>query len=123
MAAERKKVLLIDDDEIQLSIAKLALQGEYDIHTAKSGREAIDYLLLGNVPDLILLDILMPKMDGWATFNRIRAISLLKEVPIIFLTSVTDKVEEKRGLEMGAVDYIRKPYNTSDLLERIRERI
>jgi DNA-binding response OmpR family regulator len=120
MVNERQNILLIDDDETQLLIAKSLLQNEYTVFTAKSGKDAIENILQGFNPDIILLDILMPKMDGWETFNRIRSICLLKDVPIIFLTSVTEESQEKLALEMGAVDYIKKPYNNEDLLNRIK---
>jgi DNA-binding response OmpR family regulator len=61
----------------------------------------------------------MPKMNGWEAFNRIRGISLLKNVPIVFLTSVDEKEEEKKGIRMGAADYIVKPFNSKELIERI----
>jgi len=61
----------------------------------------------------------MPEMDGWEVFNRIKALSLLKNVPIVFLTAVKTTLEEKRAYEMGAADFITKPYVKEDLLERI----
>jgi PleD family two-component response regulator len=119
----RRKILYIDDDEIQIAVIKNMLETEYSVLAAKSGKEAIDFLLQGFVPDLVLLDIVMPQMDGWHTYNRIRSISLLKEVPIIFLTSVDDKSQEKHAFDIGAADYIRKPCEREDLLCRIKTNI
>ena len=116
---EKKKVLLVDDDEIHLSIAEAILQETYKVITAKSGKEALDFLLQGHPPNLILLDILMPNMDGWETYNTLKGISLLQDVPIAFLTSLHGTDEEKRAQEMGAADFIMKPYNREDLLKRI----
>ncbi len=87
-----KKILLVDDNEVQLSISEVQLNKEYEVTTAKSGKEALDYLFHGYVPDLIMLDILMPDMDGWETFGRLRAISKLHEVPILFMSSINDKM-------------------------------
>jgi PleD family two-component response regulator len=123
MVDEKKKILLIDDNETQLAIARSVLKNEYIIFTATSGKDAIEHLLYGINPDLILLDIVMPRMDGWETFNRIRSISLLKEVPIIFLTSITDESQKKRAFEIGAVDYIKKPYEREDLLTRVKNNL
>jgi CheY-like chemotaxis protein len=123
MADEMKKILIVDDNEVQLTIAKNALKNDFTIFTAKSGKEAIDYLLRGLSPNLILLDVLMPKMDGWETFNRIRSISLLKDVPIIFLTSITEESQKKQAFEMGAADYIIKPYTNKDLLNRVKNKL
>ena len=120
MAGEKKNILIVDDDSIQLEHAKLMLQDEYTILTAKSGKEAVDYFLHRTAPNLVLLDILMPNMDGWETFNQIRGLSLLQNVPIAFLTSLNGTEEEKRAREMGAADYIMKPFNKEDLLSRVK---
>ena len=119
----KKKILLVDDNEVQLSISEVQLNKEYDVTTAKSGREALDYLFHGHVPDLIMLDILMPDMDGWETFGRLRAISKLHEVPILFLSSINDEEEIDRAFDMGAVDFIIKPCNSSELMERVKKAV
>ena len=122
MNVEKKKILLIDDDEIQHKIAEKLLSGEYEVISAKSGKDALNYLYNGSfVPNLILLDILMPEMDGWEVFNRIKALSLLKNVPIVFLTAVNTSAEEKRAYEVGAADFVIKPYEKEDLMERIKK--
>jgi putative two-component system response regulator len=120
---ESEKILVVDDDKSQLLTAESMLKNEYEIITAKSGKEAIEFLYGGLVPSLILLDILMPNMDGWEVFNRIRAISFLQNVPIIFLTGLRGTDEENRGYEMGVVDYIMKPYNKPEFMERIKTAI
>ena len=117
---EKKKILIVDDDEIQLSFAEIILNDEYKIVTAKSGKKALDHLYHGFVPDLILLDILMPEMDGFEAYNRIRAISLLQDIPIVFLTSVREETKMQEALDIGAADYIMKPYNKENLLSRIK---
>jgi PleD family two-component response regulator len=119
--SEKKKILIVDDNEVQLSLSEVQLKNEYKITTAKSGREALDHLFHGLVPDLIILDILMPDMDGWETFGRLRAISKLHEVPILFLSSINDQKEIDRAFEMGAVDFIVKPCNGTELLERVKK--
>jgi len=120
MADEKKKILLIDDDIIQHNIVDNMLREDYEIFMAKSGNDALRYLYDGSfTPNLILLDILMPEMDGWEVFNRIKALSLLKNVPIVFLTAVNTTAEEKRAYEIGAADFITKPYVKEDLLGRI----
>ncbi|MDR1840286.1 MAG: response regulator [Treponema sp.] len=119
---EKKKILLVDDDEIEHDIAKNILSDKYEVYTAKSGKEALNYLYnSGFAPSLILLDILMPEMDGWDLFNRIKAISFLKNVPIVFLTSVNKTEGEKRAHDIGADDFITKPYESDKLLDRIEK--
>ena len=114
-----KKIMFIDDDEIHLAIAENALKDTYEIITAESGREALDKIIQGFFPDLIFLDIVMPNMDGWETYNRIRAISLLDSIPIVFLTSVQDDSVKELALEKGAVDYIVKPFERKEIINRI----
>ena len=121
MAVSKKKILVIDDDEIHLAMVEIVLKKEYEIATTKSGKEALEMFMHGTAPDLILLDIMMPSMDGWETFNRLKAISLLRSVPIIFLSSVTDENEMDRAYKMGAADFITKPYDRTDLKERIKK--
>jgi len=116
---EKRKLLLVDDDEIHLAITGNMLKGEYEIITAKSGKEALGHLLKGVVPDLILLDIIMPNMDGWETYNRIRGISLLRDVPIAFLTSLDGKDEVQQAHEMGAADFIPKSCQKEEFLTRV----
>ena len=116
-----KKIFLVDDDEIHLTMLESILKDKYEVIAAKSGKDALEYMLSGVVPNLILLDILMPNLDGWETFNRLRAISFLQDVPIVFLTSVSESAEVEHAQEIGAADYITKPYNRDDLLVRIEK--
>jgi len=116
---EKKKLLLVDDDDIQLSIAEYMLMSEYEVVTAKSGEEALELLSKGSAPNLILLDILMPAMDGWETYNRIRDMHFFQNTPILFLTALDEAREAKYAQEIGAVDYITKPFGKKDLLERV----
>ena len=118
---EKKKILLVDDSEIDLALAEFILQDKYEIITTKSGKEALENLLRGPIPDLVLLDLIMPNMDGWETFNRIKAVSCLRGVPIAFLTSEHGIAEQNHAREIGAADYILKPYKKSELFKRIKD--
>ena len=121
-AIDRKKILLVDDDELHLITAELYLKEDYDIYKARSGDEALKHLYNSEaVPDLILLDIIMPNMDGWEVFRRIKAISVLQNVPIVFLTSEDGEAEKKKARKLGAVDYITKPFNMTFLKSTIKE--
>jgi len=116
---EKKKILMVDDDEIHLEMVESVLQTDYDIVTAKSGKEALGLFYQGLVPNLILLDLIMPDMDGWNTYTRIKAIGGLYNTPIAFFTSSDDPKDKQHAREMGAVDYIKKPYERNDLLFRV----
>jgi len=118
----RKKVLLVDDDEIHLSITELSLKDEYDVFMVKSGEEALEFLNKSQiVPDLIMLDILMPVMDGWLVFDRINDIAALKFTPIMFFTSLEEESAKEKAYELGAFDYLTKPCEQSILLSRITD--
>jgi methyl-accepting chemotaxis protein len=117
--SEKQRLLIVDDDNIHLEMLESVLQDEYDVSTAKSGKSALGLFYQGLVPQLILLDIIMPEMDGWDTYNRIKSISGLYDTPIAFFTSSDDPADKQRAHEMGAVDYIKKPFDKYDLLERI----
>jgi len=117
---EMKKILVVDDTEIHLLIVENLLRGKYDTTTAKSGKDAITLLSKGYVPDLILLDILMPDMDGWETYNKIKSMHPLQDVPIAFLTSVNGEREKLYASRIGAADMITKPCEGEDLIKRIK---
>jgi putative two-component system response regulator len=123
MANDKKlKVFLIDDDDIHLTTAELFLKDEYEIHKAHSGKEALDYINDNNfIPNLILLDIVMPDMNGWEVFKRMRETGSLKNVPIAFLTSIAEEEERKKAYRIGVADYIMKPFNMTELKARIKE--
>jgi methyl-accepting chemotaxis protein len=116
---EKQKILIVDDDTIHLEMVETVLSNEYDVSTAKSGKEALGLFYQGLVPQLILLDLLMPDMDGWVTYSRIKAMSCLYDTPIAFFTTSNDPKDIQHAREMGAVDYIKKPYDKDDLLRRV----
>jgi len=115
----RQKILLVDDSDIHLLIAENILSKIYNVTTAKSGRDALAYLRKGLVPNLILLDVLMPDMDGWEVYNKLKAIEPLHGVPVAFLTSLDGEKEKLYASRLGAADLITKPYESSELLKRV----
>jgi methyl-accepting chemotaxis protein/CheY-like chemotaxis protein len=116
---EKNKIIVVDDENSSLIIVKAALQGEYDVSVAQSGKEALGLFYQGLVPQLILLDINMPEMGGWDTFERIKAIGGLHDTPIAFFTTSEDPKDKQKALELGAVDFIKKPVNKTELLNRV----
>jgi len=120
----RKAILLVDDDETHLVYTQASLKDEYDVFMVKSGKEALEFLDKGqNIPDLILLDILMPEMDGWTVFDRINGIADLKFTPIMFYSSLEEEVAKEKAYELGAFDFITKPCKKSVLLDKIKDTI
>ena len=123
-ANSRKIILLVDDDEIHLAITESELKDEYEVVMVKSGEEALEFLGKNHiVPDLVLLDILMPTMDGWETFDKINDIATLKLTPIMFYTSLDEANAKEKAYELGAFDYITKPCEQSVLQTKIKTTI
>jgi len=116
---KKKNILVIDDSEAHLTITEVMLEEVFKVTLAQSGEAALEMLYNGFIPDLILLDIMMPEMDGWETYNQIRAISFLKDMPIVFVTSASGNEVKTRALRMGAVDFILKPLDREDIITRI----
>jgi len=116
---EKQKILAVDDDVIHLEMVSAVLSNEYEVSTAKSGSEALGLFYQGLVPQFILLDLIMPDMDGWDTYKRIKAISGLYNTPIAFFTSSNDPKDIQHAKELGSVDYIKKPYDMDDLPRRV----
>ncbi|MCP4330432.1 MAG: response regulator transcription factor [Alphaproteobacteria bacterium] len=112
-----KTIALVDDDRNILTSVTMALEAEgFKVRTYKDGAEALDGIS-ARPPDLAILDIKMPRLDGMELLNRLRRKS---NMPVIFLTSKDEEVDEVLGLRMGADDYIRKPFSQRLLIERIR---
>lgn len=112
------KILIVDDTPSSLTVIGETLQSRYVVKVATSGHDALA-LLAGEPVDLILLDILMPEMDGYDVIRRLKADKGLQATPVIFLTSLTEEEDEKKGLELGAVDFIRKPILPELVLARV----
>jgi len=118
----RKAILLVDDDETHLVHTEASLKDEYDVFMVKSGKEALEFLGKDqNIPDLILLDVLMPEMDGWTVFDKINGIADLKFTPIMFYSSLEEDVAREKAYELGAFDFITKPCKKSVLLDKIKD--
>ena len=115
-----KKILVVDDSDVHLLIVDGILKGKYDVTTANSGKAALALVSKGYVPDLFILDVLMPEMDGWETYNKIKGINSVKDVPIAFLTSVDGEREKMYASRIGAADMITKPCEGEELIKRIK---
>ena len=119
---KKKKIIVVDDDEIHLTALEFILQNEYEVYKMKSGNEVLSYLINAKlVPDLILLDILMPNIDGWEVLKRIKAISFLRKIPVVYITSIDEEDKKERAYEMGISDYITKPYDMAVLQKKIKD--
>jgi putative two-component system response regulator len=119
---KRKRIIIVDDNIANLTIAKNILKPYYEVFIAPSAGKL--FLCLENfVPDLILLDIEMPQPDGFEIIKALKARSAYADIPVIFLTAKHDELSELKGLGLGAVDYIHKPFSAPLLLKRIETHI
>ena len=108
----RKVVLIVDDTPDDVSILNAALMGEYDIKVATRGKKAIE-IAISTPIDIILLDVMMPEMDGFETCRRLKEEEQTRNIPIIFITVRGENEDETKGLSCGGVDYIAKPTPSS----------
>ncbi len=114
------KILVVDDDRTLIRIVKTRLEAEkYKVFIASNGEEALR-ILDKKRPDLVILDIMMPGIDGFETCQRLRSKPAHRHLPVIMLTAKHNPSEKVKGLDMGAVDYMTKPYESDELLARIR---
>ena len=119
---EIHKVLLVEDEADIRKVAQISLQfrGGWAVTLAADGEECLR-MATTDRPDLILLDCMMPKMDGYETCRRLKGDSSLREIPVIFLTAKSQESEVRKGLALGAVGYLIKPFNPMSLAAEIRE--
>ena len=118
--AKRETILIVDDERLNINVLKDLLSSHYHIMVAQNGQQALTRALSSNMPDLILLDIMMPEMDGYEVCRRLKANKASKEIPIIFITAMSNLADEIQGFALGAVDYITKPISPPIVLARIK---
>lgn len=114
-----KTILLVDDKVQLLTLLKQFLKTRYEVVLKYNGLEAIEWIQQGNIPDLILTDIQMPKMDGLKFLQIIKGSGIFSEIPVIILSSRESSQDRIECLKQGASDYISKPFNPEELLVRI----
>ena len=124
MAAEQKQVILVVDDmPANIQILASLLGEQYIVKAARSGEKALAIARSENPPDLILLDVVMPGMDGYQVCRQLKAEPDTANIPVIFVTSLSDEEDEEKGLKMGAVDYITKPFRTAIVMARVENHL
>jgi putative two-component system response regulator len=116
----KKTILVVDDIPDNIDILDGILNSDYSIRAATSGEMALKIATSDNSPDLILLDIMMPEMDGYEICSQLKGNSMTKNIPVIFVTSKNDVIDEKKGFELGAVDYITKPVSPPIVEARVK---
>jgi CheY-like chemotaxis protein len=119
MMRDRKTVLIVDDNPTNIGIISSALRDHFRTRVATNGEKALVLANTDDKPDLIVLDVMMPGLDGYEVCQRLKASLATRDIPVIFLTARTEVEDEKRGFELGAVDYIHKPFSAPVVLARV----
>ena len=117
---QKKTILLVDDAPSNIQVANAILKDTYKIRIATNGAKALELANATPPPDLILLDVMMPEMDGYEVCSRLKLESQTRDIPVIFLTGQTETEDETRGFEVGAVDYIHKPFSPAVVMARVQ---
>ncbi|SFL97550.1 diguanylate cyclase domain-containing protein [Pelosinus propionicus] len=122
METVKQTVLIVDDSPVNISIIRRMLESDYEIQYATSGEEALSLVMVNHV-DLILLDVMMPGLDGFEVCKKLKSQPFTKNIPIIFVSGMCDVEDEKKGLEAGAIDYIFKPFHTTIVKMRVKNHL
>jgi adenylate cyclase len=117
---DKRLVLIVDDTPTNVAVVSGVLKDSYRTKVATNGEKALAIANGAEKPDLILLDVMMPGMDGYEVCRRLKDIPATRDIPVIFLTAKTEEVEEEKGFDVGAVDYIHKPFSGPIVLARVR---
>ena len=122
MAEEKKKVVCIEDEPEMIDLVKLILSRRgYDVVGAMGGREGLD-AIEAESPDLVLLDLMMPDMDGWEVYQLMKSNDAMKEIPVIVVTAKAQSIDKVLGLHIAKVDdYITKPFGPQELLDAVKK--
>lgn len=117
----KAKVLIVDDEPFNIDVLEQALDGtNYQVITATNGQEAWAKIQ-SEQPDLILLDLMMPVMDGFAVLAKVKEDSMLRDIPIIIVSAEQDSKSVVKGIKQGAEDYLTKPVNTDQFVQKVKE--
>ena len=119
---DKATVLLIDDELVNIKILSDILKGEYEVIFATSGEEGV-HRAVESLPDLILLDVMMPGMDGYAVCSRLQQDTRTAGIPVVYVTALGSTAQEVKGLNTGAIDYITKPINGEIVKARVRNHL
>ncbi len=120
---DKPRVMLVDDVAENLRILIELLKDDYQVTPLKSGKAALEKLAQDPLPDLILLDIVMPDMDGYELCAQLKTNPRTQEIPVIFITAVSEVMDDAKAFELGAVDYVPKPFNPLTVKARVNTHI
>jgi len=120
---DKPTILVVDDQPENIDVLSNLLRGKYRVKAATSGEKALEVVKKSNNPDLVLLDIMMPGIDGYEVCKRLKADSVTKDIPVIFVSALQNESDKDKAFECGAVGYIEKPINPDKVLKSVHEHI
>jgi CheY-like chemotaxis protein len=123
VADERKTILVVDDAPENIRVLTAVLGPRYRVKAATSGEKALQMCAVDPLPDLVLLDVMMPGMDGYEVCRRLKGEGRTAGVPVIFVTGLAEETERERGRSLGAADFLVKPLDPADVLARIASQL
>ena len=123
MAEEQQKILVVDDERLNINVLVDLLKPDYKMMAAKNGEQALKAARVANPPDLILLDIMMPEMDGYEVIAQLKEDEQTRGIPVIFVTASESDEDRERGISLGAVDFISKPVSPDIVLATVKQYI
>lgn len=116
---DRSQVLIIDDEAIMRKLLEQILKEKYEVISLENGKEALEWMYSGNIPDLVVADLNMPEINGFEYIRRVRESGFFKDLPLIVLSGEESSAERIKSLKLGANDYLVKPFNPEELGLRI----
>ena len=119
MNDKKQRIMVVDDDKVLLKNAAVLLGVNYSVSLYSDGAEALEALSEKALPDLIMLDVRMPNVDGYQVIKKIKEMPKCQHIPVVFVTGMSDEEDELLGFQLGAADYIKKPFSQKILLARI----
>jgi two-component system, chemotaxis family, chemotaxis protein CheY len=119
----KKKILALDDEKSIRFIIENTFNKDFEVTTMNNGMDALFYLQSGNLPDVIICDVEMPVLNGFEFIKRIRESGFFEEIPLIMLSGKEESADKIKCFEMGADDYVLKPFNPKELIARIKRRL
>ena len=120
---DKQVILIVDDEALNLSVLMSLLKHTYSVRACKTGEDALATIGAGLIPDLILLDIVMPGIDGFTVLKKLQDSPKTKEIPVIFISALDSFMDEEKGFELGAVDYIAKPFRAAIVMMRVKAQL